>query len=71
MSQKQISDILKAILNKADVGLEQPINRKVSSKHTCEIEVLLEHVSLLIADLRFDAEATRRELFAVRKIIEN
>lgn len=71
MSQKQMANRLKAILNKVDVGLEQPINRKVSSKHTCEIEVLLDHVSLMVADLRLDLEATRRELFSVRKIIED
>lgn len=70
MSQKQIEDRLKAILNKADVGLEQPLNRKISSKHTCKIEVLLEHVSLLVADLRFDAESSKRELFQVRVLLE-
>lgn len=70
MSQKQIEDRLKAILNRADVGLEQPINRKISPKHTCKIEVLLEHVSLMVADLRLDLEATKRELFTVRKILE-
>lgn len=71
MTSKQIVAKLRAILDRADVGSDGIINRKVSSEHSSEIQVLIEHVSLLVADLRFDAEASRRELFEVRKILED
>lgn len=70
MSNKQIAAKLRAILNRGDIDSDGIINRKVSSKHDDEIEVLLEHISLLIVDARFDAEATRRELFEVRTLLE-
>ena len=71
MNQKQIAAKLRAILNRSDIESDGLINRKVSSEHCDEIEVLLEHISLLIADFRFDAEATRRELFEVRALLED
>ena len=70
MNNKQITAKLRAILNRADVESDSLINRKASSKHTDEIEVLLEHVLLLVIDFRFDSEATRRELFEVRNLLE-
>ncbi len=70
MEKKQIVAKLRAILDRADVSSDGIINRKVSSEHSSEIEVLLEHVSLLVADFRFDAEASRRELFEVRALLE-
>lgn len=70
MSNKQIIAKLRAILNRADVDSDGLINRKASTKHSDDVEVLLEHISLLVTDLRFDAEASRRELFAVRNLLE-
>lgn len=61
---------LRKILDRTDLGSDMLMNRKMSSKHNDEIEVLLEHLVLLISDLRFDAEATRRELFEVRCLLE-
>ena len=70
MNQQKILARLRKILNKSDVELDGLINRKKSSKHSDEIEVLLDHISLLVTDLRFDAEASRRELFEIRSILE-
>lgn len=70
MNQKQIIAKLRSLLDRADVDSDGIINRKISCQHDSEIQVLLEHVSLLILDLRFDAEASRRELFAVRSLLE-
>lgn len=70
MEKKQITAKLRAILNRADVESDSLINRKASSKHSDEIEVLLEHILLLVIDSRFDAEASRRELFEVRALLE-
>ena len=70
MNKDEITSRLRAILQKEDVESDGLINRKRSSKHEDDMYVLLEHISLLIADLRFDAEATRRELFEVRGLLE-
>jgi len=70
MNKKQIIAKLRAILNRADVDSDGVINRKKSSQHEDEMEVLLEHVSLLVTDLRFDVAATRKELFQVRCLLE-
>jgi len=70
MKNKEITSRLRSILQKEDVESDGLINRKRSSKHEDDMSVLLEHISLLIADLRFDAEATRRELFEIRGLLE-
>lgn len=70
MDRKQIIAKLKVILDRADVENDGLINRKVSSKHRDEIQVLLEHISLLVLDLKFNAEASLRELFEVRAALE-
>ena len=70
MSTRQITAKLKSILARADIESDGVINRKKSSKHDSEIEVLLEHLSLLVSNLRFDAQATRNELFEVRHLLE-
>lgn len=71
MNQKQITAKLRSFLDRADVDSDGIINRKVSSQHESEMQVLLEHVSILITDLRFDAECSRRELFQVRSLLED
>lgn len=71
MNNKQIAARLRGILNRSDVESDGILNRKMSSVHTGEIEVLLEHISLLVIDLKFDAEATRRELWEVRDLLED
>lgn len=70
MDKNRVAAKLRAILDRADVESDGLINRKKSSEHDSEIDVLLEHISLLVTDLRFDTEATRRELFAVRHLLE-
>lgn len=70
MNNKEVAAKLRSILNRSDIELDGIINRKVSSEHDGEIDVLLEHISLLVLDLRFDAEASRRELFDVRHLLE-
>jgi hypothetical protein len=70
MTNKEITSKLRAILQREDVENDGLINRKRSSKHEDDMSVLLEHIALLIADLRFDAEASRRELFDIRGLLE-
>lgn len=70
MNNKQVIAKLRKILDRDDVESDGLINRKVSSKHSGEIDVLLENLSILVLDLKFNDIATRRELFEVRKILE-
>lgn len=70
MDRKQITASIRAILDRADIETDGLVNRKVSPKHNDEIEVLLEHVRLLVADLKFDVAVSRRELFEVRAVLE-
>ena len=70
MTNHQVATKLKSILNRCDVESDGVINRKVSTKHGDDIEVLLEHISLLVTDARFNAEASRRELFEARALLE-
>lgn len=70
MDRKQIIAKLRAILNREDVENDGLVNRKVSLKHSDEIQVLLEHISLLVLDSKFNVEASNRELFEVRAALE-
>lgn len=70
MNKKEIVKTLRSILNKADTDIDSIVTRKSSVKHNNDIDVLIEHISILIADLRFDAECSRRELFLVRQALE-
>ncbi|KKN99021.1 hypothetical protein LCGC14_0142660 [marine sediment metagenome] len=71
MDQKQIKAKLREILNREDIGPDSLISRKKSAKHEDDIEVLLEHLSLLVKDLGFDVFSTRNELFQVRSLLES
>lgn len=70
MENKQIATKLRAILNRADIESDGLVNRKQSPYHNDEIEILLEHLSLLVTDLRFNVSATLNELHEVRSILE-
>ncbi len=70
MNLKEINDRLRTILDKDDIDKDHPITRNPSSKHGSATQVLLEHLSLLVTDLRFDAECSRRELIEVRNLLE-
>jgi len=70
MDEKRIAAKLRMILDRDDVDSDGLVNRKRSPQHGSEIEVLLAHVEILVAYLRFDAEATRNELFVARNLLE-
>ena len=70
MLDKEIRCELRRILRKAGRDSEI-INQKLSSKHNGdETKLLLEHISLVIEYLLFDAQASRNELFSLKKLIE-
>jgi len=71
MTKKEISQKLREILQKEDTYTDGMLSRKKSPKHDDDIEVLLEHLQLLIADLRFNSISSRREMFQVRRLLED
>jgi len=70
MTNKQITSKSIEILNRCDIEQNGLISRKQSSKHDDELEVLLEHISLLITDLKFQLTATLHELSEAQNILE-
>lgn len=70
MTPQDIRKRLEKILDRADLDKDDPLTRKVSSKHSDGIEVLLDNVSILVADLRHDNECVRRELHELKKLLE-
>jgi len=70
MLDKEIKCELRRILRKAGRDPEI-INQKLSSKHdNDEIRLLLEHISLVVEYLLFDAQASRSELFDLKRLNE-
>lgn len=70
MNTKEIASKLRKILNREDIDTDGLIKRGRSSKHTDDLEVLLGHLAILVADLRLDAEASKRELSIARSLLE-
>jgi len=70
MNKIEIEKTLREILKKEDIDSDSLTGRKKSEKHEDTLGVLLENVSLLVTYLRFEADCSRRELFLVRKALE-
>jgi len=67
---KEIRRELRRILRRAGRDPEI-INQKLSTKHNNdEIKLLLEHISLILEYLIFDAQASRNELFDLKRLNE-
>jgi hypothetical protein len=71
MLDTKVREELKKILQKCGNDAEILANRKLSSKHIDETEVLLRHVSIMVEYLLLDSQASRSELFDMRKLVED
>ncbi len=71
MSKTQILIELRFILDKLDCDRDSLITREKSSKHDDDIQVLLQHVKILVEDLLHDNQALRCELFDIRRAMED
>ena len=70
MLENKIKKELRRILIK--IGSDTEItNKKVSSKHMDETELLLQNLAMSIEYLLLDAQASRSELFDMKKLIED
>jgi len=70
MENKDIEKQLMSMLEKEDIDVDNILNRKMSDNHKSKIHVLIQHVSVLIQDLKHDAESSKREMFQLRDILE-
>jgi len=70
MTVNEINRKLRCILQKDDCDRDSIITRCKSVGHESDTEVLIENISILISDLRFNLEATRRELFQAKSLLE-
>ena len=69
MNENKIREELKRILKKVGSDVEVT-NKKLSSKHVDETELLLQHLAISVEYLLFDTQATRNELFALKRLNE-
>ena len=71
MKEKDIAKSLRSMLDRSDIDRDDPITRKKSTKHTDDVQVLLEHASILVSSLRHEAECCQRELFDLQREIDD
>lgn len=71
ISKDELLIELRLILNKLDCDRDSIITREKSIKHDDEVQVLLQHIKILISDLLHDNQALRCELFDIRRSIED
>lgn len=71
MTRLQISNKLKEILEKYDIDVKEILSRKRHHKYDSEIDMLLDHLSTVMSYLKFDSEASRREVIRMAQLIRD
>ncbi len=71
-TKTRIAGQLRALLagQDTDLATDGLLNRKRSSDHADDLDVLIQHVAIAMQYLRMDAAASRREAFALQKILD-
>jgi hypothetical protein len=69
MVENKIKEELKRILKKIGSDIEIT-NKKISPKHIDETELLLQHLAMSVEYLLMDAQASRNELFDLKRLNE-
>ena len=70
MQKEQLLRELRDILSKLDCESDSTLTRAKSVKHNDEEEVLLQHIRILIEDLKHDNNSLRNENFEMRRLLE-
>ena len=67
-----IAGQLRALLADQDTDLATDglLNRKRSSDHADDLDVLIQHLAIVMQYLRMEAAASRREAFALQRILD-
>jgi len=71
-TKSRIAAKLRALLAEQDTGLATDglLNRKRSADHPDDLDVLIQHLAIVVQYLRMDAAASRREAFALQRILD-
>jgi len=70
MTKEKLLSNLRDILQKLDCESDSPLTREKSLKHDDEIEVLIQHIKILVQDLLHDNQSMRNEMFDMQKLLE-
>ncbi len=68
----RIAAQVRALLADQDIdsATDGMLNRKRSAEHQDDLDVLIQHVAIVMQYLRMDAAASRREAFALQRILD-
>ena len=71
-TKSRIAEQLRALLADQDTDLATDglLNRKRSVDHPDDLDVLIQHVAIVMQYLRMEAAASRREAFALQRILD-
>jgi hypothetical protein len=71
-TKASIAGQLRALLADQDTDLATDglLNRKRSAVHTDDLNVLIQHLAIVMQYLRMDAAASRREAFALQRLLD-
>jgi len=71
-TKTRIAGQLRALLADQDTDLATDglLNRKRSADHADDLDVLIQHLAIAMQYLRMDAAASRREAFALQRILD-
>ena len=71
-TKTRIAGQLRALLagQDTDLATDGLLNRKRSSDHADDLDVLIQHLAIVMQYLRMDAAASRREAFALQRILD-
>ena len=71
-TKSRIAEQLRALLagQDTDLATDGLLNRKRSSDHPDDLDVLIQHVAIVMQYLRMEAAASRREAFALQRILD-
>ena len=71
-TKTRIAVKLRALLADQDTDLltDGLLNRKRSVGHSDDLDVLVQHLAIVMQYLRMDAAASRREAFALQRILD-
>jgi hypothetical protein len=72
ITKTRIAGQLRALLAEQDTDLATDglLNRKLSVDHPDDLDVLIQHVAIVMQYLRMDAVASRREAFELQRILD-
>ena len=71
-TKSRIAGQLRALLagQDTDLATDGLLNRKRSLDHADDLDVLIQHLAIVMRYLRMDAAASRREAFALQRILD-